>query len=62
MEFPDDVWDSFAAGAKAALDDFMGDELFARIRESQEASVRSTYEWTSISDDVFTRQRSRTMA
>jgi hypothetical protein len=39
----------------------MDDELFARIRESQEAAVRSTYAWTSISDDVYTAQRARVM-
>ena len=61
LEFPDDVWDKLGEGANLALDDFMGDELFARIRASQEAAVRSTYDWTSISDDVFTAQRSRVM-
>ena len=59
MQFPDDVWDAFAKASKEALDQDMGDELFARIRESQESSVRSTYGWTSISDDEFTRQRAR---
>jgi TRAP-type mannitol/chloroaromatic compound transport system substrate-binding protein len=61
LEFPNDVWDAFGTAAAGALDEFMDDELFARIRESQEAAVRSTYAWTSISDDVFTRQRARVM-
>ena len=59
MEFPDDVWDAFGAAAAEALDEFMDDELFARIRASQEESVRNTYRWTSISDAVFARQRDR---
>jgi len=59
MSFPDDVWDAFGTAAKEALDEFMDDELFARIRESQETSKASTYGWTSISDGEFTRQRSR---
>ncbi len=59
MQFPDDVWDALAVGAKAALDENMGDELFARIRASQEASIKSTYSWTSISDGEFQRQRAR---
>ena len=45
--------------SKEALDEIMGDELFARIRASQEASVKSTYGWTSISDGEYTRQRAR---
>ena len=59
MQFPDDVWDAFGKASKEALDEFMDDELFARIRASQEASVASTYAWTSISDDEFARQRAR---
>lgn len=62
MEFPDDVWDAFGKASKEALDEFMGDELFARIRASFEASVASTYDWTSISDGVFQRQRARVNA
>lgn len=59
MTFPDDVWDAFATASSQALDEFMGDELYARIRASQEASVKSTYAWTSISDGEFTKQRAR---
>jgi len=62
MEFPDDVWDAFGKASKEALDEFMGDELFARIRTSFEASVASTYDWTSISDNVFQAQRARVNA
>lgn len=59
MQFPDDVWDAFGKAAGEALDEFMDDELFARIRASQEASAASTYSWTSISDAEFQRQRAR---
>jgi TRAP-type mannitol/chloroaromatic compound transport system substrate-binding protein len=62
MQFPDDVWDAFGKASKEALDEFMGDELFARIRESQEASAASTSGWTSISDAEFARQRTRVNA
>ena len=61
MEFPDDVWDAFGVAAKEALDEFAGDELYDRIRASQEESIRNTYSWTSISDSVFAAQRSRIM-
>ena len=59
LEFPDDVWGAFAEASKASLDEFAGDELYDRIRASQEESRRATYDWTSISDDVYTAQRSR---
>ena len=61
LEFSDEIWDAFGVAASEALDEFMDDELFARIRESQEAAVRSTYAWTSVSDGVYTRQRARVM-
>lgn len=60
LEFSDEIWDAFGVAASEALDEFMDDELFARIRESQEAAVNSVYDWTSVSDDVFTAQRGRT--
>mgnify|MGYP003677067455 FL=1 len=59
MQFPDDVWDAFGKASTEALDSFMDDELFARIRASQEASIKSTYAWTSISDGEYQRQRAR---
>lgn len=61
MEFPDDVWDAFGAASKEAMDEYMDDELFARIRESYEASIRSSSGWIAASDGVFTRQRDRIM-
>ncbi len=37
----------------------MDDELFAKIRNSAEASMASTSGWTSLSDSVYVTQRSR---
>ena len=59
LEFPDDVWDEFGKAADAALDEFMDDELYARIRASFDASVKSTSEWIAKSDTTFTNQRDR---
>lgn len=59
MEFPDDVWDAFGQASKEALDEFMGDELFAKIRASAEASMNNTSAWTSVSDAFYVNQRSR---
>lgn len=58
-QFSDDVWDAFGAASKTVLDGFMDDELFAKIRNSAEASMASTSGWTSLSDSVYVTQRSR---
>ncbi|MCW1951630.1 MAG: TRAP transporter substrate-binding protein [Octadecabacter sp.] len=62
LEFSDEIWDAFGTAAAEALDEFMDDELFARIRASQEAAVAATYAWTSVSDGVYTAQRGRVRA
>ncbi|WP_420858706.1 TRAP transporter substrate-binding protein [Marivivens marinus] len=59
LQFSDDIWDAFGAASKQALDEFMGDDLFARTRASFEASVQGTYDWMSVSDSVFANQRNR---
>ncbi|WP_333714599.1 TRAP transporter substrate-binding protein [Yoonia sp.] len=62
MQFSDEIWDAFGVASDEALNEFMGDELFARIRASQEEAAQSVFNWTSISDEVFTRQRNRIKA
>ena len=59
LQFSDDIWDAFAVGAKGALDEFMGDELYARIRASFDTSVASSSAWIRQSDQAFTDQRTR---
>ena len=59
MQFSDDIWDAFGKASREALDEFMGDDIFARTRASFEASVSATYDWMSISDSVFADQRTR---
>jgi len=58
-EFSDDIWDAFGAASKKVLDGFMDDEIFARTRESMEASMANTAGWVSVSDATYVRQRSR---
>lgn len=60
-EFPDDVWDAMGQAAKETLDSYMDDELFARIRQSAEASMKSSSEWLSVSEGAYTAQRARVM-
>jgi len=59
LEFSDEIWDAFGKASKEALDEFMGDELFARVRASAESAMAATHEWLDLSDNVFTRQRTR---
>jgi len=58
-EFPDDVWDAFGAASKEVLDGFMGDEIFAKVRNSVDASMKNTAGWVSRSDGYYTQQRTR---
>ncbi len=60
-EFPDSVWDAFGSAAAETLDEYMDDELFARIRESVSTSVRSSSGWIDKSINAFARQRDRVL-
>ena len=62
MQFPDDVWDAFGKASSEALDEHMDDELYARIRASQEASIAKSAAWISVADDVYRQQRDRVNA
>ena len=59
LEFDDSIWEAFGKAAKEAQDGFMDDELFARIRNSYEDSIASTYAWMSMSDAIFADKRSK---
>lgn len=58
-EFPDDVWAAMAQASKETLDQYMDDDLFARIRTSAEASMRSSSEWLAASEGAYVAQRAR---
>ncbi|MBV7393184.1 TRAP transporter substrate-binding protein [Mameliella sediminis] len=61
LQFPDDVWDAFGAASKKVKDENMSDELYARIRESFEASLFSSSEWINQSDGFYVQQRNRVL-
>ncbi len=61
LEFPDSVWDAMGAAASETLDQYMDDELFARIRESAMSSMRSSSGWLTKSEGVYRTQRDRVM-
>ncbi|MEP2641607.1 TRAP transporter substrate-binding protein [Roseobacter sp.] len=62
LQFPDDVWDAFGAASKTVLDENMGDELFAKIRNSFEASLAQSSDWLLKSDGFYVEQRNRVLA
>jgi TRAP-type mannitol/chloroaromatic compound transport system substrate-binding protein len=61
LQFPDDVWDAFGAASKEVMDENMDDELFAKIRESFEASLASSASWINKSDGYYVEQRVRVL-
>jgi len=61
LQFPDDVWDAFGRASKEVLDQYMGDELFARIRTSFEASMAKSSDWIQKSDGFYVEQRNRVL-
>jgi len=60
-EFPESVWDAFGTAASETLDEFMGDELFARVRESVESSMAASSSWITASEGFYRSQRDRVM-
>ena len=62
LDISDDVWDAFGAASKEVLDENMGDELFARIRNSFDASLAKSSDWILKSDGEFVSQRNRVLA
>ena len=62
MEFDDSIWEAFGKAAKEAQDAEMGDDLFATIRGSYEASMASTYGWMGMSDGLYLQKRSKFLA
>ena len=61
LQFSDDVWDAFGAASKEVMDENMGDELFAKIRASFEASLASSASWLNKSDAYYVEQRIRVL-
>ena len=61
MQFTDDVWDAFGQASKEVMDENMGDELFAKIRNSFEASLATSADWINKSDGYYVQQRLRVL-
>lgn len=61
-EFSADVWDAFGAASVELLNGYTSDDLFKKIHESAQASLRSTSGWLSVSDSFYAQQRNRVLA
>jgi len=61
LEFPDSVWDAFGKAANDTLDEYMDDELFARIRNSLTASTAASSGWLTKSISAYRAQRDRVL-
>ncbi|MBS0124427.1 TRAP transporter substrate-binding protein [Thetidibacter halocola] len=61
LQFPNDVWDAFGRASKEVMDENMGDPLFAKIRESFEASLATSASWIQKSDGFYVEQRTRVL-
>ena len=59
--FPNEVWDAFARETKEVLNRYASDELFSRINESYQASMRNSTAWSLKSSTVFVLQRNRVL-
>ena len=61
LEFPDSVWDAMGAASAEVLDGNMGDDLFAKIRESAMASMAASSGWLVKSEGAYRNQRDRVL-
>ncbi|MFY0624185.1 MAG: TRAP transporter substrate-binding protein [Pelagimonas sp.] len=61
LQFSDDVWDAFGRASAEVMDENMGDELFAKIRTSFEASLANSAAWINKSDGYYVQQRVRVL-
>jgi TRAP-type mannitol/chloroaromatic compound transport system substrate-binding protein len=61
QEFSDDIWEAFGKASAEVLDQYTGDDLFKKIHDSAQASMRSSSGWLSVSDSAYAQQRNRVL-
>lgn len=61
-EFSAEIWDAFGKASMEVLDGFTGDELFKKIHDSAQASMRASGEWLAQSDSKYANERNRVLA
>ncbi|ETX26734.1 ABC transporter substrate-binding protein [Roseivivax isoporae LMG 25204] len=58
-EFSDEIWDAFGTAATEVYQQYMGDELYKKIFDSYQASMRDSAGWIQRSEGAFSQQRNR---
>ncbi len=61
LEFPDSVWDGFGVASQKVYDEFMGDEIFAKIFKEYQASMSDSSSWLTSSIGAYRAQRDRVL-
>ena len=61
LTFPDSVWDALGAASQEVYAEHMGDDLYKRIFDSYQASMRSSATWIEQSEGAYTSQRDRVL-
>jgi len=61
-EFSDDIWDAFGAASMEVLNQYTSDELFKKIHDSAQKSMRESSGWLSVSDSAYASQRNRVLS
>lgn len=59
LEFSDEIWDAFGRASEEVMSENMSDPLFAKIRESHDASMASSASWLSLGEGQYHAQRGR---
>lgn len=61
-EFADDIWNAFGTNSMEVLGQYMGDDMFKKIHESAQASMRASSGWLTLAESAYTRQRDRVLS
>jgi TRAP-type mannitol/chloroaromatic compound transport system substrate-binding protein len=61
LDFPDAVWDAFGKASKEVHAENMGDELYKKIHDDYQASLKSSSGWIVKSDGAYRAQRDRVL-
>jgi TRAP-type mannitol/chloroaromatic compound transport system substrate-binding protein len=61
LEFPDSVWDAFGDASQKVYDEFMGDEIFAKIYADYMSSMKDSSGWLTASVGAYRAQRDRVL-
>ncbi|MDF0601473.1 ABC transporter substrate-binding protein [Psychromarinibacter sp. C21-152] len=60
-EFSNDIWDAFGSASMEVLSQYTDDDIFKKIHDSAQASMRASSGWLSRSDNAYVNQRNRVL-